>query len=78
MLPVTLHDKVKNPVIRGKNHSQRHLRKILEKIDAKWKWAGHVARRMDNKWTKWLKECQPRTRKRRKTEQEMRQQHHLH
>ena len=57
MLNITLRDKVRNSEIRNKNQSQRHHWKIKE---AKWRWAGHVAKRNDNRWTKRLTEWQPR------------------
>ena len=69
MLHITLHDKVKNSVIRSKTK----VKDILEKIkEAKWRWAGHVARREDNRWTKRLTDWQPRTGKRRRGRQKRR------
>ena len=69
MLHITLHDKVKNSVIRSKTK----VKDILEKIkEAKWRWTGHVARREDNRWTKRLTDWQPRTGKRRRGRQKRR------
>ena len=63
---ITLPDKVKNSVIRSKTK----VKDILEKIEeAKWRWAGHVARKEDNRLTKRLTEWQPRTGKRRRGRQ---------
>ena len=60
MLHITLYDKVKNSVIRSKTK----VKGILEKIkEAEWRWAGHVARGEDSRWTKRLTEWQPRTEK---------------
>ena len=62
MLHIILHDKVKNSVVR----SRSKVTDVLEKIkEANWRWAGHVSRREDNRWTKCLTEWQPRTGKRR-------------
>ena len=34
----------------------------MEKIkESKWRWAGHIARTDDNRWTKRLTDWQPRT-----------------
>ena len=61
MLRISLRDKVKNTDIRQKTK----VKDILEKVkEAKWRWAGHVARMQDNRWTKRLTEWQPRTGKR--------------
>ena len=60
---ITLRDKVRNSEIRNKTE----VKDIIEKIKAaKWRWAGHVVRRDDNRWTKRLTEWQPRTGKRRR------------
>ena len=69
MLNITLRDKVRNSEIRNKTK----VKDIIEKIkEAKWRWAGHVARRDDNRWTKRLTEWQPRTGKRRRGRQKRR------
>jgi hypothetical protein len=61
MLHITLRDKVKNTEIRLRTKVKDIIQKIKE---AKWRWAGHVARRDDNRWTKSLTKWQPRTGKR--------------
>ena len=48
MLHITLHDKVKNTVIRSKTKVKDILGKKRKK-EAKWRWAGHVARGGDNR-----------------------------
>ena len=49
------------------------MKDIIEKIkEAKWRWAGHVARMNDNRWTKRLTDWQPRTGKRRRGRQKTR------
>ena len=61
MLHVTLRDKIKNTEIRR----QTQVKDIMVKLkEAKWRWAGHLARREDNRWTKRHTEWQPRTGKR--------------
>jgi len=69
MLHITIHDKVKNTEIRRKTQ----IKAIIEYIkEAKWRWAGHIARREDNRWTKRLTEWQPRVGKRRRGRQKRR------
>ena len=69
MLHITIRDKVKNVEIRNKTN----VKDIIERIkEAKWRWAGHIARRDDNRWTKRLTEWQPRTGKRRRGRQKRR------
>ena len=37
------------------------VKEIIEKVkEAKWRWAGHVARMNDNRWTRRLMDWQPR------------------
>ena len=49
------------------------LNDILQKVKkAKWRWAGHVARREDNRWTKRITEWQPRKGKRKRGRQKRR------
>ena len=61
MLKITIKDRIKNEEIRR----QTHVKDIIEKIkQAKWRWAGHTARRDDNRWTKRTMDWQPRTGKR--------------
>ena len=46
MLNITLRDKVRNSVMRN----ETKVKDIMEKIkEAKWRWAGFVARRDDNR-----------------------------
>ena len=69
MLNITLRDKIRNSDIR----KQTKVYDIIEKIKkAKWRWAGHIARREDNRWTKRLTEWQPRTGKRNRGRQKRR------
>ena len=69
MLHIMLHDKVKNSIIRSKTK----VKDILERMkETKWRWAGHVARREDNRRTRHLPEWQPRTGKRRRGRQKRR------
>ena len=61
MLNITIKDRIKNEEIRR----QTQVKDIIEKIkQAKWRWAGHTARRDDNRWTKRTMDWQPRTGKR--------------
>ena len=69
MLHITLRNKIPNKVIRQKTKVKDILQKIKE---AKWRWAGHVARREDNRWTKRITEWQPRTGKRKRGRQKRR------
>ena len=58
MLKITLKDRIRNSDIR----KQTQVKDIIQKIkQAKWRWAGHVMRREDNRWTKRVTEWQPRT-----------------
>lgn len=69
MLHITLRDKIKNSEIRDKTK----VIDIMDKIkEAKWRWAGHLARQQDNRWTKRVTEWQPRTGKRRRGRQKRR------
>ena len=69
MLHISLRDKIRNIEIRSKTK----VKDILEKIkEAKWRWAGHVARMQDNKWTKRVTDWQPRSGKRRRGRQKRR------
>ena len=61
MLGVTLRDKKRATWIR----EQTKVKDILEAIkEQKWRWAGHVARREDNRWSKRLTDWTPRDGKR--------------
>ena len=69
MLNITLRDKVRCSEIRNRTK----VKDIIEKIkEAKWRWACHLARREDNRWTKRLTEWQPRAGKRRRGRQKRR------
>ena len=49
MLNITIRDKVRNSEIR----KQTQVKDIILKIkEAKWRWAGHLMRKDDNRWTK--------------------------
>ena len=45
---------------------------ILKIKEAKWRWAGHLMRRDDNRWTKRMTEWQPRCGKRGRGRQKLR------
>ena len=69
MLNITIRDKQKNTTIRNKTK----VKDIIEKIkEMKWRWAGHIARQKDNRWTIKTTEWQPRTGKRRRGRQKQR------
>ena len=61
MLGITLQDHVPNQIIREKN-KVKDIAKYVNTM--KWKWAGHVARMTDNRWTIRTTEWQPRSGKR--------------
>ena len=51
MLNITIRDKSRNSEIR----KQTKVKDVMLKIrEAKWRWAGHLIRREDNRWTKRL------------------------
>ena len=57
MLGITLRDKIRNTEIRRKTN----IRDIVEEVaKMKWRWAGHVARYDDNRWTRRILEWRPR------------------
>ena len=57
MSHLSLRDKINHKVIRQKTK----VKDIMEKVrESKWRWAGHVARLKDNRWTNLLTEWQPR------------------
>ena len=64
MLNLSLRDRIRHTAIRKRNAKQ--------KIELKWKWARHIARTDDNRWTKRMNEWQPRTRRRRRGRQRRR------
>ena len=48
MLNVRLKDRISNAIIRQRTR----LISIVQNVtDTKWKWAGHIARMKDNRWT---------------------------
>lgn len=57
-----LKDKIKNSVIREKTKAQDATRKILH---LKWKWAGHVQRMAEDRWSKTVTNWHPLDKKRR-------------
>ena len=58
MLGITLRDKMTNQWIR----EQTKVIDVMERIASlKWSWAGHIARRTDNRWTKAIMEWRPPT-----------------
>ena len=69
MLHISLRDKVKCTTIRQLTGVADILITIKQ---SKWRWAGHVARRNDNRWTKRMLEWQPRMGKRRRGRQKRR------
>ncbi|CAK1604627.1 unnamed protein product [Parnassius mnemosyne] len=63
MLGVSLRDKLRNEDIR----SRTRITDIAQRISKlKWQWAGHIARRTDNRWGRKVLEWQPRTGRRRR------------
>ena len=69
MLNITIRDKVRNSDIR----KQTQIKDIMVKIkEAKWRWAGHVMRRDDNRWTRRVTEWQLRNGKRTRGRQKRR------
>ena len=57
MLGISLRDRVRNTELRKKTGVTDVLKRIAT---AKWKWAGHVARMSDGRWTRRVMEWQPR------------------
>lgn len=69
MLHISLRDKIRCTEIRKRTG----VKDIIEKIkEAKWRWAGHVARMDDNRWTRRITDWQPRMGKRRRGRQKRR------
>ena len=56
MLGVTLRDRKRSTWIRGKTRVKDIIQIIKQQ---KWRWAGHLARRDDNRWTKRLTDWCP-------------------
>ena len=67
MVHLRIRDKVNHNKIREKTK----VKDIIEK-ETKWRWAGHVLRVQDNRWTRRLTEWQPRTGKRKRGRQKKR------
>ena len=57
MLKLKIKDKVPYTEIRKRTRVQDIVQFVLKQ---KWKWAGHVARLDDNRWTQRVTEWQPR------------------
>lgn len=61
MLGVSLRDKIRNTELRRRTK----VRDIVEEVaKMKWRWAGHIARYDDNRWTRRVLEWKPRETKR--------------
>ena len=69
MLNISIRDRISCKEIRKRTGVKDVIVKIRK---MKWKWAGHIARLNDNRWTKRLTEWQPRTGKRRRGRQKRR------
>jgi hypothetical protein len=69
MLNLSLRDRVRHTHIRKRTKVKDVMQKIKE---LKWRWAGHIARMDDNRWTKRMNEWQPRTGRRRRGRQRRR------
>ena len=75
MMNLSLRDRVNHKIIRKKTG----VTDIMEKVrQSKWRWAGHVARFQDNRWTYRLTEWQPREGKRKRGRQKRRWRVDLH
>ena len=48
MLNVKLNDRIHNTIIRPRTKETDIVKYV---VNAKWKWAGHIARMKDNRWT---------------------------
>ena len=69
MVGVTRKDRVRNTDLRERTK----VRDIIQDIKTKqWRWAGHLARRQDNRWTHIITEWTPRTYTRRRGRQSRR------
>ena len=56
MVGVTRKDRVRNEDLRKKTNARDIIQEIKTK---KWRWAGHLARRHDNRWTHCITEWTP-------------------
>ncbi len=61
-----IRDRIKCTEIRKKTGERDIIRTIKQ---AEWRWAGHTARRNDNRWTTRIMDWQPRTGKRKRGRQ---------
>ena len=61
ILDIKLQDKIPCSEIRKRTKITDIIESTLKQ---KWRWAGHIARTKDNRWTKHSTEWQPRRRKR--------------
>lgn len=61
MIGLTLRDRVRNEEIRRRTGVDDIIQRITKQ---KWRWAGHIARMADGRWTKRLIEWRPRADKR--------------
>ena len=69
MVGITRKDRVRNEDLRNKTN----VRDIIQEIKTKkWRWAGHLARRCDNRWTHKITEWTPREQTRRRGRQSRR------
>ena len=69
MVGVTRRDKVRNEDLRKKTNARDIIQEIKTK---KWRWAGHLARRKDNRWTHNITNWTPITQTRRRGRQSRR------
>ncbi|KAI8421377.1 hypothetical protein MSG28_009457 [Choristoneura fumiferana] len=58
MLGVSLRDRIRNDDIRNRTKVTDIARRIAK---LKWQWAGHIARRTDDRWGQKVLEWRPRT-----------------
>ena len=72
MLKAKLKDKIPCREIRAKTNIKDVVKFAAKQ---KWKWAGHVARLNDNRWTKRITDWQPRYGKRSRGRQDMARRH---
>ena len=69
MLKILRRDRMKNTWIREKTKVKDVLSEAAKR---KWRWAGHVARQRDGRWTKEVTEWYPRDGRRRRGRQKTR------
>ena len=66
MFHLSIRDRVRHTEIRKSTKVKDIMNKIKE---LKWRWAGHIARTVDNRWIKRMNDWQPRSGKRRRGRQ---------